>query len=413
MNARTHELLGEMIGEFRQWVKALAEESEGLVGGKQAEALERRIRSEGQGLLGRLFERLLQSALDGQSEQSRRCPTCGGRCRHKGERERGLLSTLGGIRLRGPYWYCPTCRRGRHSVAGLAAGTSSRPFEELLCLLGTALVSFEKAGWASGKLLGVPVADETIRRLCQREGVSTGRERPAGPRVAKDGDLIGSCDGTMVNTRETSWRELKAYQFRHAAGRYGEAFLESSQDFGPRLRRAAERMGGSQAGRLFFVSDAADWIDKAVAVQLPQAIRIVDIWHAYQHVHEASRKLFGEGTAKARSWANRYCEELRRYGGRAVWNSLRRVRYKCPARQEALEALLTYLDRQADRLDYSTYEYLGYPISSGPMESFCKQLGQRLKGPGMRWSVRNVNPMAALVSLWSDGQWDLYWQSVA
>ncbi len=40
-------------------------------------------------------------------------------------------------------------------------------------------------------------------------------------------------------------------------------------------------------------------------------------------------------------------------------------------------------------------------------------MGQRLKGPGMRWSVRNVNPMAALVSLWSDGQWDLYWQSAA
>jgi len=104
---------------------------------------------------------------------------------------------------------------------------------------------------------------------------------------------------------------------------------------------------------------------------------------------------------------------LRTYGGRAVWKDLRRVRYRDPRRQQALEALLTYLDRQADRLDYPTYEYLGYPISNGPMESFRKQLGQRLKGPGMRWSVRNVNPMAALVSLWSDGQWDLYWQSAA
>lgn len=189
------------------------------------------------------------------------------------------------------------------------------------------------------------MADETIRRLCHREGVGTGRGRPAPPAVAKDGDLIGSCDGTMVNTRETSWRELKAYQFRHAAARYGAAFLESSKEFGPRLRRAAERIGGAKAGRVFFVSDAADWIDKQVAVQLPQAIRIVDIWHACQHVHEASRKLFGEGTAKARAWADRYCKELRTYGGRAVWNSLRRVRYKAPPRQEALQALLTYLDR--------------------------------------------------------------------
>jgi hypothetical protein len=413
MKARTHELLGQMVSEFRQWVKSLMEESKGVVGPSQAGALERRVRGEGQAVLGRLLQRVLQLALDRQRQQARRCPACGRRCRHKGVRERGLLSTLGAIRLRGPYWYCPACRTGRHSVASLAPGSSSRPLEELLCLLGTALASFDKAGWASQKLLGVRVADETIRRLCQREGVATWRGRPEPPRAKPGSDLIGSCDGTMVNTREGSWRELKAYQFRHAGGRHGQAFLESSKAFGPRLRRTAIGMGAAKAGRVFFVSDAADWIDKQVAVQLPDAIRIVDIWHAYQHVHEASRKLFGEGTAKAQSWAKRYCEELRVYGGRPVWHSLRRVRYKDPPRQQALEALLTYLDRQAERLDYPTYEYLGYPISNGQMESFCKQLGQRLKGPGMRWSVRNVDSMAALVSLWSDGRWDSYWQSAA
>ena len=35
------------------------------------------------------------------------------------------------------------------------------------------------------------------------------------------------------------------------------------------------------------------------------------------------------------------------------------------------------------------------------MESFCKQIGLRLKGPGMFWSVRNVTPMAMLVSRWT------------
>jgi len=91
-----------------------------------------------------------------------------------------------------------------------------------------------------------------------------------------------------------------------------------------------------------------------------------------------------------------------------VWKGLRRVRYKCPARQEAL---LTYLDRQAGRLDYPTYEHLGYPVSNACMESFRKQLGQRPKGPGMRWSTSNLNPMAALVSPWTQDQWDAYWQA--
>jgi len=72
---------------------------------------------------------------------------------------------------------------------------------------------------------------------------------------------------------------------------------------------------------------------------------------------------------------------LRTYGGRAVWNGLRRVR-----------------------------EHLGYPVSNACMESFRKQLGQRLKGPAMRWSTSNLNPMAALVSLWTQDQWDP-WQA--
>jgi len=42
------------------------------------------------------------------------------------------------------------------------------------------------------------------------------------------------------------------------------------------------------------------------------------------------------------------------------------------------------------------------------MESFCKQLGQR---PGMRWSIPNVGPMAALVSLRMQDQWNAYWQA--
>jgi len=79
----------------------------------------------------------------------------------------------------------------------------------------------------------------------------------------------------------------------------------------------------------------------------------------------------------AEAWAKRYCEELRRYGSRLVRNSLRRRRYRGPQRQEGSEKLLRYLDQQADRLDYPRYEYhLGYPISKGSMDRFCKQLGQ-------------------------------------
>lgn len=52
-------------------------------------------------------------------------------------------------------------------------------------------------------------------------------------------------------------------------------------------------------------------------------------------------------------------------------------------------------------MNYPQYVAQGWPIGSGPMESFCKQLGLRMKGLGMRWRSDHVNAMAALVSRWS------------
>jgi len=405
-------LVDDIMDEAKVLVKSLVEQAGRVRDQRQAEALEQTVRREGQSLLGRMLERLLQQALEGCVE-ARKCPGCGARRRHKGMRSRGVVSSLGPLRLTGPYWYCPHCRSGQHAAEVLSPGSISVVMKSLLCMLGTSLASFAKASYAAGKLLGVKLDAVTIRNLCLREGRNVLHRPPKPVEVPADSEVTGSCDGTMVNTREDSWRELKAYRYEHPGGVYGGAFLERSDRFLPRLRRAAVAMKAARAKRIFWVSDAAEWIDKGIAKQLPTAIRIVDIWHAYQHVHEASRKIFGEGTAKAKQWGQRYCLELRQYGGWTVWNSLRRVRYKDPERQEGLEALLTFLRRNSDRMDYPTYERACWPISNGSMESFCKQLGQRLKGPGMRWSRKNVDAMASLVTLWSQDRWDECWPSAA
>jgi hypothetical protein len=402
------ELMNEVMGDFRAWVKDLLEEAEEIGNRAGAEALEARVRTEGLRLLGSLWERLLQDILDRQ-EQARVCPRCGGRRRHKGVRPRGLISSVGHVRLKGPYWYCPQCGTGEHALDALASKSVSGVARELICLLGTSLASFAKASKVCAKALGLTLDEETVRTLCLKEGHRVLESPPIPPPVPEKADLVGSCDGTMVNTIQDGWRELKAYRFEHAGGRHAGAYLESAEEFMPRVRKAALAMKASGAGRMIWVSDAAEWIDKGISVQLPDAKRIVDIWHARQHIHEAARKIFGEGTAQAQRWARRYSEELRQDGGRVVWHSLRRVRYKDLAPQGALDALLGYLDRHADRLDYPTYERSGYPISSGGMESFCKQLGQRLKGPGMQWSIPNVNPMAALACLWTQDEWDNHW----
>jgi len=408
MDHVTRNATEQIVSEIQDWVKSFANKSEQLGTSADAAAFENELRDEGLKMIGSIFERLFQNALDHQDED-RTCPKCGRSRRHKGRRKRGLLSSVGSIRLEGIYWYCSDCG-GQHSADTLAPESSSRPMQQLLCLLGTSMAGFAKASFVGKKMLGIHVSDATIRRLCHEHG----RSVPVNPvPMEPKTDVFGSCDGTMVNTRQSGWKELKAYQFRYGTNKHGRAYLEPSNKFVPRLRQAAIAIQAGEAQRMFWVSDAAEWIDKGVAEQLPMATRIIDIWHAKEHIHDASREVYPDNRDKARQWADRYCEVLEDSGGYALWDRLRHARYAEPDRQKAVEALRKYLHKNSDRLAYQEYRDKGYPNSSGTMESFCKQLGQRMKGPGMRWNIENVTPMATLVSIWANNEWDRHWKTVA
>ena len=55
--------------------------------------------------------------------------------------------------------------------------------------------------------------------------------------------------------------------------------------------------------------------------------------------------------------------------------------------------------------DYPSFLALGYDIGSGPTESFCGCLTQRLKGPGMRWDRDNTEAVMSLPSIYYSNQW--------
>ena len=106
-------------------------------------------------------------------------------------------------------------------------------------------------------------------------------------------------------------------------------------------------------------------------------------------------------------------QKLRTLGAQATLRELRAHILATPEHDRPLDQLWRYLNNNKRRMNYPDYERQGLPISSGTMESFCKQLGQRLKGPGMRWHIDNVDPMACLVSHWTLNQWDAVWTPAA
>jgi hypothetical protein len=77
-----------------------------------------------------------------------------------------------------------------------------------------------------------------------------------------------------------------------------------------------------------------------------------------------------------------------------------------------VESLREYVGARVSMTDYPTFRRLGYDCGSGPTESLCGRLTDRLKGPGMRWDSSNAEAMMALSSLYHSNLWATYWESM-
>ena len=159
-----------------------------------------------------------------------------------------------------------------------------------------------------------------------------------------------------------------------------------------------------------WVSDGAAWIWGLCEDYWPEAVQIVDWYHAKTHLHRAGGLLLGEGTAGSKSWVERQAGELYRGQVWRITEELESEAERLPGEQgEALRQEAGYFRRNQRRMQYMEYREKGGPTGSGAMESGCKQLAQRLKGPGMRGSRRGAEWMLALRATILSGRFDQTW----
>jgi hypothetical protein len=65
-------------------------------------------------------------------------------------------------------------------------------------------------------------------------------------------------------------------------------------------------------------------------------------------------------------------------------------------------------------MHYGTYGQRGYFIGSGAIESAGTPLAAaRVKGPGMRWNVADLNRLLTLRCVFLEQSWQTYWKSQA
>jgi hypothetical protein len=399
--------LERIVAEFGRWVKGLVQRPATLGTAADLATLEEDVAVRTKQVERQVVGTLVQAAVVQQQAGQRWCPQCRQPRRHKGLRPQQVLLASGPVTVTGIYWHCPVCGSCGHSAETLLPESLSLRMQQLTCLLGASLASFDKAEVVARRLLLVPLDDDRIRRTCLRVGwelTQPGAEPP--PPVEPGHLLVGSCDGTMVHTRQESWREIKGFRFEHPGGRWGGAFLEKAPAFTPRLKISARQLAADQAGTCLFISDAAEWIVRAVARELPGWTHILDFYHATEHVQACGEVLYGIESVRAARWTRYWSHRLKRHGAAYVGDRLADLAGSYgfhPSqrrKQKAVLALVRYLRKHQGQMDYPAYLARGWPIGSGPMESFCKQLGLRLKGSGMRWNLASVTPMAQLVTRW-------------
>ena len=182
--------------------------------------------------------------------------------------------------------------------------------------------------------------------------------------------------------------------------------------------------------RLAFVADGAaeNWrIADEITASLKESghlgsdtpvFRIVDFWHASQHLKEALDAAYAGGSpAAARAEHERLRVWLRdEVGGvDAVLRQLKRLRRTSSGeRRKKLTSEIGYFEKRREQMDYARFQDLNLPIGSGVVEAACKTLvTQRLKRSGMSWSREGGQAVLTLRALLLSARWCAAWRLIS
>ena len=406
-----------------------------------------RVRDQALRLAARLVEQRLNQDRDDHVGATLPCVRCGRDAGYEGRREKSVVTVLGTLRLTRAYYRCTTCRKGfcpRDRALDLV-GTSLSPGVVRMTGLAAARVSFAETSALLHDLAGIRIEAKQAERAAEALGkaVQADEEAHVGVEPGRAPTLYLGMDGTGVpvrksetqgragkqadgsaKTREvklvTVWAAALDADGRELPGRESgsvsyTAAIESaaSRDtdtepsaFAARVQREARRRDFPHARRQVVIGDGALWIWNLADEMFPQAIQIVDLFHAKEHLWDVAKAIYGAGTETAERWARRRQDELDDGRLGALLRALGRHAQHDEARRG-----IGYIQRNRQRMRYPRFRAMGLCIASGNVEAGCKQVvGTRLKRAGMHWTVDGANAILALRCAVLSNRFDDFWR---
>lgn len=395
--------------------------------------------------LARDLRPILEGLLNDAAAAAATLPPSGQK-RHAG-RKRTIETLFGEVTYRRDYFYDPATGKGRFPFdqqLGLVGGSYTAPLAKILtraaAQTGFAAASADLRAYADleidarqihrlVKTLGAP-AQAWLRRAADRavptapipvfyiEADGTGVPmRPAALAGRKgrqpDGTAktrevkVGCCFTQHTADKATGlpWRDLGTTSY--------VASLEPVEAFGACLGQEAVRRGVGHASRQVFLSDGAAWAAGIARTQFPQALHIVDFYHASEHAHSLAQCLQPQAaTALLEQWKTLLLEQAD-----GVIQLLAQARAQLPVEPDRLATAIQeigYFENNGAHMHYASYRKDHLFIGSGVIEAACKTvIGQRLKNSGMFWSEPGATHILAFRCALESNRFDQLWRGLA
>jgi hypothetical protein len=242
------------------------------------------------------------------------------------------------------------------------------------------------------------------------------------------GRMGAAMDGTMVHIREEGWKELKVgCVFDIALRRQFDPHTQEEVELGSAIHNSyVAHLGGpevfgrqlwAEARHRFWVhakdsltlGDGAPWIWNLVSEHFYTSHQLVDWYHASEHLANAAKVLYGEGTPAAQRWYRRW--ETKLYQGHVdqLVQALHHQTVQPAQKAEVLRKEAGYFHKNRKRMNYLEMRSEGYPIGSGMVESAAKQYKARFCGPGMRWSRKGAERLLPVRTAILSSRFDMMW----
>jgi hypothetical protein len=442
--------IAQQIGEMIK--TAIMEQTETEEGRPTIAQIEREMRESlrqiGQESLG-----MVLSSLQKTPESEIECK-CGGRLRYQRMRAATVISVFGRVRYERAYYAKCQCKKGKaplDEAYGLVPGAVTAGLAVLLAQAGVAFSYDESPRWLESYLL-LDVAENTVRSeteqmgelqakaekewiaQSQKESYLQERERQPGM-IPKQ--LYGSMDAAKVRIEprpkkgeakeaHEDWRDMKTlcwYEVetvppvqqtirqRKKVEREQPALraknmryfcdISEAEEFGKLLWATGCRLNADLSPELIFLGDGALWIWNLVSKYYPQAVQILDWFHAEEHLETVAEAAFMD-LAKRAAWLEPVTQ--------ALWDGqVEDVILACqslPASCLKASQAANYFANNMERMRYDRFRAAGYMIGSGTIESACKQIvTHRLALPGAQWEVEGAVFTAKARASWLSGTW--------